>query len=348
MEKLNIFIVHADYILNRKQFINTTMQKIKMLFDKYYNIEFFLIKEPTREFIVNNIDQYNKRVRYEKEEGDLADEQFAGAIQPLNPLQISNIEKHRFIYKTINEKFKNDLNLIIEDDTVMVDEFVENIKGLFELIKTSDWDIIFTCVSQIDNDQTLKFLDSRNNFKLLISKSSYFIKADLANKLYSYSETYKYNMKTTISKYLWDNKNIKSYVANKHIFLEGSKYGLFTSTINNTNFLYQNGMFMQIIKYLTHDEITDDMFKEIEKLYDNLTQLNSPDVLHYMGHVYLKRKNYEKAKEYMSEAFHKLQNNNTFAYITRNNEILNNSINIYQYEQNLFQECSEKKSKYSL
>ena len=48
-------------------------------------------------------------------------------------------------------------------------------------------------------------------------------------------------MKLSLSKFIFDNKeNIKSYILNKHTIFEGSKIGIFPTSVNTNNYLIQN------------------------------------------------------------------------------------------------------------
>jgi GR25 family glycosyltransferase involved in LPS biosynthesis len=327
--------------------MNTTIDILKKLTDSLeFKTNIVTIKEPLKDYIEENIEAYNKKVKYEKDNSPTADNQFNDAIQTLNVPQICNIEKHRSIYTNI--KTDDDIHFVIEDDVLLGEDYIENIKELFNAIKNNslgDWDILFTCVADVDKSANISLKDSRQTFKMLLSKSSYFIKYDTAKKLYEYLDIYKYNLKTGISKFIWDNKNIKSYVLNKHTFIEGSKFGLFTSSVNNTNFLFQNSHFVELAKIVANDNITDSMLKDAENLYKNINKLDNPDILHTMGVLYFKRNDIENAKKYMTDACNKLKENN--GYVSKSSDILNNAINIYQYEQTMLDECKKKKSKYS-
>jgi GR25 family glycosyltransferase involved in LPS biosynthesis len=347
MKTINIYLVHTPALTKRLQYMNTTIDILKKLTDSLeFKTNIVTVKEPLKDYIEDNIEAYNKKVKYEKDNSPTADNQFNDAIQTLNVPQICNIEKHRSIYNNI--KTDNDIHFVIEDDVLLGEDYIENIKELFIAIKNNslgEWDILFTCVADVDKSANISLKDSRQTFKMLLSKSSYFIKQDTAKKLYEYLDVYKYNLKTGISKFIWDNKNIKSYVLNKHTFIEGSKFGLFTSSVNNTNFLFQNSHFVELAKIVANDNITDAMLKDAENLYKNINKLDNPDILHTMGVLYFKRNDIENAKKYMTDACNKLKENN--GYVSKSSDILNNAINIYQYEQTMLDECKKKKSKYS-
>ena len=347
MKTINIYLVHTPALTKRLQYMNTTIDILKKLTDSLeFKTNIVTVKEPLKDYIEDNIESYNKKVKYEKDNSPTADNQFNDAIQTLNVPQICNIEKHRSIYNNI--KTDDEIHFVIEDDVLLGEDYIENIKELFTNIKNNslgDWDILFTCVADVDKSAHISLKDSRQTFKMLLSKSSYFIKQDTAKKLYEYLDVYKYNLKTGISKFIWDNKNIKSYVLNKHTFIEGSKFGLFTSSVNNTNFLFQNSHFVELAKIVANDNITDTMLKDAENLYKNINKLDNPDILHTMGVLYFKRNDIENAKKFMTDACNKLKENN--GYVSKSSDILNNAINIYQYEQTMLDECKKKKSKYS-
>jgi tetratricopeptide (TPR) repeat protein len=230
---------------------------------------------------------------------------------------------------------------------VISQEYSKNIDKLFEDInKLKNWDILFTCLSHTNSDtDSIELFDSRINFKILLSKSSYFINPFIVSRLNEYLKIYKYSLKLGISKFIWDNKDIKSYTLNKHIFLEGSKLGLLLSSTNNNNILYQNSDFISLARITNYENITQEQFKEALQIYKRLSNLNSADALHTMGILYYKMGDYENSKKYLIDAIINIKKNN--GYLTNSSEILNNCINMHQYNQIDLEECMKKQSKYS-
>jgi len=346
---LNIFIIHSEELTNRVKYVNSTIEMIKSICEKKdINVNVSSINEPNKNFIDNKINIYNSRVKYEKEEGELKDEQFNNLINNLNVNQISNIEKCRCAMNMINKE--DELYFIIEDDVLIGTDYVDNLNTLFsklsdDSISPTDWDILFTCMASIDND-ALKLVDSRNTYKFLVSKSSFFINAKTAKRLFEYLEIFKYNLKNGISKFIWNNKDIKSKVLNKHTFLEGSKVGIFPSSVNGNNFLYQNMHFVNLAKLSNNTVITDEIVGDALNIYKEVKNLNSPDVLHTMAIIYYKKGDFEESKKYFMDAYTSLVNNKGF--LSKSSEILNNAINIYKHDQKFLEECKKNKSKYSL
>lgn len=346
MKTIHLYLIHTPELIHRIKYINSTIDMIKKIVEKNNMIlNINTIINPSKDIIENNINIFNSRVKYELEEGEYADEQFNKTIAPLNVVQISNIEKHREALKNISLLNDDDYYFIIEDDLLISNDYVKNIEDFFSnLEKNNDWDILFTGLSNID-DEPLKLVDSRGVFKFFILKNSYFIRPLIAKKLYDYLNIFKYTLKNSISKFIWDNKEIRSKITNKHLFLEGSKIGLFLSSINNSNFLYQNNDFVELAKITNKDAITDDDILNAEKIYKRLEHYNNSDIQHTMGLIYYKKKDYKKSKQYMIDACLNIKKYN--GYLTKTNEILNNCINMFQYDQIDLEECKKLKSKYS-
>lgn len=343
MKVLNVYLIHSAYLTNRIKYINSTLDMLKKICEKIdIDVKISSVLEPSKEFIDANIDDFNSRVNYDKDKTDV-DDQFNNTIKNLNSHQISNTEKHRQAYKHITNP--GELHFIIEDDVVVNTDYIENMERCLLLVATSEqrWDIVFTCLASIDDNEEMTFKNSRSQYKFLLSKSSYFIKPDVASKLYEYTQTFKHNLKNSLSKYVWYS-DVLSYVINKHTFLEGSKMGIFPSSLCGNNFLYQNINFVNLIKISNSDEITDKMLEEAKAIHSSVSKTESPDFLHSMGIIYYKMKDYKESKRYLLEACESLDKNNGF--ISQSSEILNNAINMFQYDQDLLEECKKTKSKY--
>lgn len=329
-ENINIYIITSDNLKLRFNNLNQQIGKLKEILENCnFNFNFHQINNPSNGEIEKNLEKYKEIVVLKKEE--IEDDDFKNQIAPINTCQISNIAKHLKAYELIknnNDKY----HFIIEDDIIIIDEFINNIKTLFNKIKTTEYDLILTGIAINQEGEDLKLINSFNYFKVLISKCSYFISKDCAIKMIDFLAKFRFSMKLSLSYFIWQNKEtIKSFVSNKNLFFEGSKIGIFTSSINNNNFLYQNGEFVKLTQLIGDNEyITDDIIKKAEDIYNNAGK-NNPDFLHTIGLAHYKNKNYKKAKETLIEAVLALKKNDGF--ICQHNEILNNCINMHQFEQ---------------
>lgn len=349
MSKINLYVIFSQHLDERLKYINSTIDFIKKKAESQgYEFNINVITEPSKDLIDKNIEAFNKRVNYEKYPDIPENREFNALIHPLNSCQISNIEKHREIYKHIINKSENEFHLIIEDDVVVGQEYITNIDILFKRLKENtlnEWDILFTCLPSIKQDETMKLLSTRDHFNIFLSKSSYFIRPSVCRRLIEFTEKFKFTLKNTLSRFVFENKDIRSMFLNKHTFLEASKIGIFPSTINPNNFLFQNNQFIALTSISNKAEISDKDIEEAEKIFETTKQMNSADLFHMMGIIYYKKKDYVNAKKYMTDAVMSLKKNK--GYLQQNSEILNNCLNIFQYDQNQLDECLQTQSKYS-
>ena len=339
MNKINIIVIYTKKLTNRTHYINSTLAFLKNIIEKNgYNSNIIISSNPDEEDILKDIDQYNKRVNYDKEDN----EKFDNLIVSLNTSQISNIEKHRNALYLSKE---NELNLIIEDDLIISKDYIDNIDNLFKNIDLKS-DILITSDFLNNNNNNLELISFNDYNKVLLSKSSYFINKETANKLYNYLNIFKYDMKTALTKFIIDNKDLNVILLNKCTFLEGSKVGIFLSSTKNKNFLSQNGNFIEFVKIVNNNPIDDEMYNKACELYKQLEYLDNAEIIHIYGILQYKRGNINEAKEYMKDAVLKLYKNKGF--YSKTNDILNNAINISRHNQSFIDECKNKISKYSI
>lgn len=340
MNKINIIVILTKKLNNRTNYLNSSLLFLKNTIEKNnYICEISIIDNPDDKEINENIEIYNKRVNYEKGEN----EEYNKLIQGLTINQISNTEKHRKALEKVNNE---SINIIMEDDIIISKEYIKNIEYIFsKILKNENIDILILS-DFIYNDNELELIDQNIYNKILISKSSYIINKKTANKLRNYLEIFKYDMKTSLSKFMEENKDLKKYMLNKCTLLEGSKIGLFLSSTKSKNFLSQNSEFIELVKLTNKEKITEVDYKMGEKIYNNLEYLDNADIQHLFGILNYKYKNINLAKKYMTLATINLKKN--LGYISKSHEIINNTINIYKYEQLLLDDCKKNKSKYSV
>jgi len=351
MIRLNIYLVYSEELENRHTTINSSVALVKdMCQQKNIEMKLYVIAEPGKEHINRHISTFNSRVNYDK----FADATsiYNDLIMPLNACQISNFEKHRYIYKLIADTKEDgaikDIHMIMEDDIIVLKDYIENIGTLIDDLNTEDvgneWDILFNCLNVVNNPD--KYININQLYNIIISKACYIIKnAEMCEKLYDATNTFKLNLKLTLSKFLKDH-NYTAMSYNKITFIEGSKLGLYPSSVNPNNYLFLNNNYIALKQIAEKKEITDEDMKNAEKIYKDSQNIPSIDIQGLMGTIYLNYKDYKKAKEYMNASLSALKKCKGYS-IMKNNEILNNTINVYQYDQDMLKECVAVKPKYS-
>jgi tetratricopeptide (TPR) repeat protein len=204
------------------------------------------------------------------------------------------------------------------------------------------WDILFLSLNTVNNGEN--FVNFRTVYNKLITKSCYFVKPKICNKLYEESSTFKLQIKYFISKYIEDNKELNVYFYNKNTLIEGTKIGIYPSSVNAINYLYFNNEYIGLLKIYNKDVITDDDIVEACGLYKIVENINSSDIINIMGMIYNKHKNYKEAKKCFIKALDVHKKN--YGYLQKNSNILNNCITIFQHDQDMLEECLKVKPKY--
>ena len=362
MIRLNIYLVYSEELENRRTTINSVVSLVKdVCLQKNIEMKLHVITEPSKNYINTHITAFNTRVNYEKFPD--ATSIYNNLIMPLNACQISNFEKHRYIYKLIAENAKavaaadangdaiKDIHLIIEDDIILLKDYINNISELIDYLNadaadaTDDWDILFNCLNVVNSPE--KLININHLYNIIISKACYIIKnAELCEKLYDATNTFKLNIKLTLSKFLKDNGKYKAYSYNKITFIEGSKLGLYPSAVNPNNYLFLNNNYIALKQLSEKPDLTDEDIRNAEKIYADSQNISSIDIQGLMGSIYFNYKDYKKAKEYMTLSLNNLKKCKGYS-IMKNNELLNNTINIYKYEQDMLKDCLAFTSKYS-
>ena len=344
-DTINIYVIQSEHLKLRLKLLEQTLENIRIIMiNNNYKVNIIVITTPTQNDINEKIQEYNNQINLNPDEID--DEEFKNNQMKFNIAQLSNLYKHKKAYETIkNSNVKH--NYIVEDDIILLPNYIDNFRSLIKKLETYEYDLLFTCLSSnTDDNNDIDILLSSVYFKILLTKNSYFITPETANKLYEYLNIIRFPIKLSISKFIYDNKNtLKSYILNKHTILEGSKLGIYTTSINSNNYLIQNNGFIHLIEILNkidNNDVEIDI-KQVQKHYED-TGKDNPDFQHILGLIYYKKKMYKEAIENLKEAVKSFKNKE--GYMIQYNEILNNCINIHQYYQDDITECFKLKGKY--
>ena len=263
---IDVYIITSEHLKPRFASLNQQIAKLKtILISNDFKFNFHQINNPSHKDIEKNINDYKDIVDLNKD--IIEDEDFKNLVIPLNTNQISNFLKHKKALELI-KKSKNKLNFIIEDDFIIIDEFIQNFNEVLTFINKSDFDILFTSIS-MNEEKENDFKQTTDFFKIIVAKSSYFITNDCSIKLLDFITKIRLTYKLNLSYFIWNNRNtIKSLIYNKNVCFEGSKIGLYPTSTAINNFLYQNSEFVKLNSIIANkDEVSDEDIIEEELIY---------------------------------------------------------------------------------
>jgi hypothetical protein len=331
--QLNVYVIHAKHLIYREKFLTGTLNLIKETCSKknwLYDIK--LIENYELEDVKSKINEI-ENTQIQKYTGDTT----YFECNSLTVEQVSNFLKQKEALRQISELTANDdsYNLIIEDDCIIIPEFLKNLEIFLENppLPILNYDIMFLCISngngQGSNSNDCVF-DTRKLFKVIPSKEAYLITPKFAKRLLESSEKWigmtkiMFSYRTQLSYLIHLDPTIKSMYYQNRISLEGSKIGILPSSVNENNIPIYNKDFNLLLGLLTESKPIE--YKKATEIYKITEHLASPDIMHLYGVILHKLEMHQEAKDIFENAIDLMIAKN--GLLTRRSELLNNAINI--------------------
>ena len=311
MNHLFVYILHAKNLEIRKNMCHDLEKKLKeSVHFADYRVEFVYIEshDPV-DIDLTSIQQYVDL----KPTGIAAFDQL---IKGLHIRQFSNALKHVDAWTHIaDEKTRahisahdNVMYLVLEDDVVFADSVDEKLHAILDKMylkdKSTPWDINFLGFPQIVKDEeeakqlqheNVRVAPVESLFRLLPEVSSYLVKDSIVAKRVK-EAFFPCRFPTHIQiSFLWYIlKDLKLTMTTPNIFVDGTKFGVYLSSIEANNKLFLNNDYNQIHSLVSKGgENVQEIRDKMEKIKFN----NHPDFQTLNAIFEMKNGNYEKAKE---------------------------------------------------
>lgn len=347
---LKTYVIHDENLRFREPNMNNTLKTLRIACDTL-GIRFkpIMITKPTIDILQKDIQTLQTKVKYEQ----INDPDFDNRMTMLCMEQISNIEKHKEVWKRIvQDEDKDVVHLVLEDDTYIMQNFHSN---LIELLKSlpdvllsqkRSWDICFLGnTKQVDQTFAAQYIfgytDTKTTSKILPSKETYIISPHIVKRLLNSCEIMRYTMRIFLSWFVSTNQDIRSVFPTKPVFLDGSKIGLCTSTIHPINPLVLNKEFMEMWHFQNKSEVT---LQQIRSAYKKIEYLKSPDIMYLYAKLLMEKKEYQDADDIFLEAIKimRLQH----GILGAGSPLLNDAIENYRNLQKDLHNYIQKSTKY--
>lgn len=320
MRTLHVLIIHANHLTYRKTFLLKTLKLIEELCTKK---AYVCVPHYINEYEIYDVKSQLKNIekQLEKYEGDDKDFKY----DTINIEQLSNFLKQRRAVEKIIEMDDGNVEnyyMILEDDCVIIPEFIKNFEELLENPKISPWDILFLSMS--NNADTYEFRETRSNVKILPSKDIYCITPECAKRILPSLQKIMGIYRVQLSYIIHTNKDIISMYSSKNISIEGSKTGFFPSAVIENNILIHNRIFIELFTLFQKGDTID--MNTVDKHYNMVEHLESPEIMHIYGVLLYKNHDYHKAKTMFEKAIDQMILKN--GILNKRSELLNNAITI--------------------
>jgi len=345
IDTLHLFIIHAKSLTIRASRFQTILRTIDDISKNGLTVKTQFIHQHEPGEIQTKLEELNKLVSYDP----IGDADFDNQRYMLSVPIISNIEKHKEAWRYISKlsESSKSLYLIIEDDALLFPECVNNLRELFQKDHSS-WDMLSLGLSTTNAQSNADdFINFRDTMRVLPSKEAYCLKPQTAKLFLEQSTNYKFIMRLHLSYLIKQNPNLKVMFLKNRIFIDGSKLGIFPSSIHPTNILIFNSEFVQMHTYVrkTAEEVKKD-FSKIERLYKTVENIHSPDAMHMYGILLMKAGRIKDAEEIFTEAIQEMKKQQGF--LNNQSELANNLVDLYKVLQKDIDTCDIKTAKYSV
>lgn len=286
VKKLHVYVVHASNLYERRKVIDElrkNLGKYNFTNVKVGDIDVITSHDAASipgEFIQKNVD-YSQL----KTEGEMTPI-FNSLIRILHINNISNALKHHEALSKIAKGSEDDIHMVIEDDVLFEQRMcmlLDRAIGKF----SSSHGVLFLGMpnnEEVTNPNVINVKECKQVFKVLPYNDSYFIRPATAKQLVEKFFPLKFYTNIHMS-YLMEMANITMYQTVPNIFIDGSKYGMYLSTlmVNNDLVFNRDYMFLKSLIGKEPSTITLDEKKTADKLITESQIANNPDFLTVVG-----------------------------------------------------------------
>lgn len=325
--KIKVFIIHTKIVSIRKPMIDTLIKKFES--NRGLSVEYEYVFDYEADAIP--ADFLKQNVVLSKDESNPLFDKY---LKNIHIKQVSNSLKHyTALKKGIDSKCKADYILIIEDDVLFGEDIDTALINVLNVNKAAEWDVMFLGQpiraedrANIVNNE-MKLFNINDSFEILPCCDSYIIKKTSLSKLVDSFLPIRYSTNIHLSSIFRKNTDLSVKSVWPNLFLDGSKFGVYISSIETNNRLFLNPSYNSILMKIVSDQVSIDDPELLKEISDFKFQ-NHPDFKYLTGVFEIKRKNYEKAKEIFEECYGIYEANNTI--LNGESEFLFNYINLFK------------------
>jgi tetratricopeptide (TPR) repeat protein len=341
MTTFHLYVIHTQRLVHRQPRLHGVIQTIREAAQQAgFDFKPIMILKPDPSHLQPDLQTLNNRIKYDP----VGEEEFDKSITMLSIEELSNIEKHREAWRRILKESPEDVFMVIEDDAFVVPMAQQQLMELFKLDQRS-YDFNIMCLSDpsANPDASMQLLNLRDTGKILPSKDAYMVSHRLCKKLLEETETIKFTMRVQLSYIIQKNPIFQAKYPSKRIMLEGSKLGLYPSSLHPNNMLIYNQEYMELWKYMSMDKFD---VGEVRELYKRIAHIQNPDMLHLYGVLLFKGGRVQEAEAALMEAIELMQKQH--GMLTYRSDLLNNLINMQEHLQTDLPDIMSKPSKYQV
>lgn len=188
----------------------------------------------------------------------------------------------------------DEVNIVLEDDVVFNDNIADNLYSVLTESRPA-FDILFLGLPSAKTEVPIANQNVKDVFKYLPCCDSYMMPKKTAVALQTVFLPLKFPTNIQLS-YLFDSKDMTALLAVPNVFIDGSKIGLYFSSIEVNNRLIFNQEYVLLAKAIAENEnLSDEQCNAIDALFHDVKLKTNPE-FYYLKAIYESKKgNYEFA-----------------------------------------------------
>jgi hypothetical protein len=326
MVTVQVYIVHAKFMDVRKDRMNV----LKTMLEK---------GSPSLQFSVEYVDEFDPNTIVQSDINTSVNlaktnsgELFDNLVKNMHINQISNALKHKAaIIKGSNSTA--DFVMVVEDDVLYGDDVASRLSDICgQLQQDPAVDILFLglpSMTPIDEMCNL-FRKSSEFYRLLPCCDSYIASRASMKKLADNFGHVKFTTNIQLS-WVCETHNISMYMTSPNVFLDGTKYGAYLSSVDPNSRLIFNPDFNKLAALVNKPSYTAADDTIIQSALENIKFKNHPDVMHVEAQYLIAKKNYKKAETILENVYSIVSQNGCI--INTETEFLRTHMRIYKHLQ---------------
>lgn len=293
-QTMNAYIIHDTSLKNREgniEIIKEALEKV-IFINEVQVVDNYNVKDLNASNVKNLIRQQKP------EESDEVEMLFERFQRPLNLANVSNYLKH---FTAIEKTVKSNIpSLIIEDDVILSKDCAKLLSdpSIFE----KDVVAFGQPFTSKPSSKYTKMCNFNTNMALLPTCDSYFISVRAANAVIKRMLPIVYQTNISLS-LNFNREGMEVFKTFPNAFIDGSKVGKFTSSINNNNVLLLHSTYNKLYAMIQGEVEFDETRFNVE--YDRSEYPESPDLMYLKGLALLKMNKVEEAKKIFDIVFEK-------------------------------------------
>ena len=240
--------------------------------------------------------------------GPEVEPEFAALLKPMHVNQLSNNLKHFTAMRMVVENgkhFPNATHVVVEDDVLFNDDVVSMLATTTKSAPAA-YDIVFLGLpsTKTGTPNEVSFESTQGIFKLLPCCDSYVIDKKAAAAMVTAYLPIRFPTQVQLS-HLMKKLQLAAYICSPNVFIDGSKLGVFMSSIEQNNLLLWNPQFNQIRAILAKAKESKSLagMEEVDALLKSAHFKDHPDFRYLAATAHAMNGRYDEARIEFDRAF---------------------------------------------